>query len=1740
MIYLYKDKIIRIEWSIYRGTSRVLEDFSRALVKVFLIGPKEKYFVNATAEGGKLLIDVPQGLPEGAYSLETIYVKNWNDLLPTSETVTPSCAPVPYRITRPGMRPNDHETIHPNDFHGNGRSLMRSRLDYVFAITSVPSETDTVESGENVTLNMKSSVASYGYDGLSAYETAVLHGKFEGTEGEWLEWTHERIVSDVKDLLDKLKSRDTRFVVKTQSQRDNLKDLREGDEVYVIDDGIAYILETENGKRTWKPCDYGTVTSKYILSLIAGMPGFVADRAIADEFGKRIVDEYLTREAVRNYMNEVFNDLFINNPPTIMDGMITVDMLSDAVKQLIGFGPIVNFPDDEFLTTKGGRITPKDRNYDPNNYSGMGRKILRKNMVNGVNVLTQRMMSCPNTVYVITYDYSLRGQEITVPDNCVLEFEGGKIDYGIIVGNNTKIISSDKNVIFGLGITISGNWNITDIYDGWFSFNNSEKFISNDIIKNILALGNDNVNNTIHFEADRTYYFELPYKGRANLGDDVRPDYWKLNTEEYAFLRIFTGITSNTHLIFNNTLQMIPTNQGAYYIFHIESKENIQISGVGSINGDAKDHLYTDPFAGQTYYGEWGHIFNIRSCNNIVIKDVTLAYAFGDAIGLGNVGLNVDGNKGCLAATKNVTIDGVKVLYARRNGISLGGNNYSISNVYFEGCGSEAIRGIAPKAAIDFENDYTEIDPSGVCTNVVMSNCKFKDNAYDVSSTIRWDLGEVPTGQLVTINGCNFTAPLRLNKSRGLTFNDCHIVGISSHDNSISPWTVSEEWIFNNCNFDELNPYLVVSASDYKHQFNNCTYPENIQCQKIFRGTMAKTRAIKFSIPKPISVGELELVAICSNTSYNITWLPINITKYTIGTTNVMDIRDIKIEARTDSYPRFSMYKQTPVFSYINYNEDPDNINIYFTLGGNLAGDALENSTEVNVFLNSKTRYIVKEDPVPVEGVTVAGIYGGKWSEISAIKKTIINISDIPADVVFPSKEIYPNSSMEDLNQVTNLKSHRMGKQVYVTDSIYRQPAYWDSISLTWRTADGNRTLERSVTSTEALETLAAKLTESDRGYRVYTSVHSSYLIWDGIQWLNEDGSLYSNVKFINKFFTIERLNAAMSRNNVIYKIVGDIDLGGGELTIVNGCTLDFQGGSISNGTIIGNNTKIRAGIEKIFGDNILINGVWNCSEIYDTWFTKVDDSFVYLQNIFNLTSDNFLGNVHINQNHNIDIPSNAASIKPNSNTIINIKGNITVNPNEFTNYYVFRLIDKSNVIFTGGGSLIGDVETHTGTTGEWGHGIFIQGSNNVTISNLNLTKFWGDGIEVDKSTTNSYSSELYIRNLTISNNRRQGISLLSVKNVFIDNCIIYGIGSINGTNPKGAIDIEPEGDDIAENVFITNCIEYSNGLGITAHNTIKNIIVDNCTCLSSQGIWHTGDITFKNCSFGRYFNLEGDIIRFVNCDMPITNVISSNYVEINGCTFRSKASFDSVSDKIALLVFNYSDAAIAKTCKVRVRNSSFDNTKEGTSSIPLVRKALAKNMGDKDVVFEKCSFKNVLSYLYGAIQYGDYYNCLFEVPTLALQLYADKIIKLVGNTIVKNDTAIDIAIIIIESITKNFDDNSVVLSLMGNSFQYSGVSIIDIIPTNVNDKIVSFINNSFSTRYISEEATLYINLKNKFDNFYFSTSRLDYNQYAGMTNQEGTPSVNNAGQLFYDSTLKKMKLWNGSAWVNLDGTTLS
>ncbi len=96
--------------------------------------------------------------------------------------------------------------------------------------------------------------------------------------------------------------------------------------------------------------------------------------------------------------------------------------------------------------------------------------ILKKNLVNGVNTLTQEMMSAINTKYVIKYDYVL-GENINVPDNCILEFDGGSISANgsndTITGANTSI-QAELVKIFNTNLTITGTWNIAEAYPEWF------------------------------------------------------------------------------------------------------------------------------------------------------------------------------------------------------------------------------------------------------------------------------------------------------------------------------------------------------------------------------------------------------------------------------------------------------------------------------------------------------------------------------------------------------------------------------------------------------------------------------------------------------------------------------------------------------------------------------------------------------------------------------------------------------------------------------------------------------------------------------------------------------------------------------------------------------------------------------------------------------------------------------------------------------------------------------------------------------------------------------------------------------------------------------------------------------------------------------------------------------------------------------------------------------------------------
>lgn len=114
--------------------------------------------------------------------------------------------------------------------------------------------------------------------------------------------------------------------------------------------------------------------------------------------------------------------------------------------------PIFVKEDDEDivgdLQTDGVKLLKfADKEYNASKFSGLGRVYLRKNIVNGKNVLTQEMINKTNTIYIIQYDYDLNNKEINIPENCTLDFQGGSLKNGTIVLNNT-LISANLYQIF--------------------------------------------------------------------------------------------------------------------------------------------------------------------------------------------------------------------------------------------------------------------------------------------------------------------------------------------------------------------------------------------------------------------------------------------------------------------------------------------------------------------------------------------------------------------------------------------------------------------------------------------------------------------------------------------------------------------------------------------------------------------------------------------------------------------------------------------------------------------------------------------------------------------------------------------------------------------------------------------------------------------------------------------------------------------------------------------------------------------------------------------------------------------------------------------------------------------------------------------------------------------------------------------------------------------------------------------
>lgn len=183
--------------------------------------------------------------------------------------------------------------------------------------------------------------------------------------------------------------------------------------------------------------------------------------------------------------------------------------LKSAVKggYVTGAGDII---DDEHGITQDvlNSAILEEKIYTPDNFSGMGRVVLKKNILNGVNTLTQDMFykgevgsrePNTNTIFVIQYDFTL-GEDITIPEGCVLEFDGGSLNNGTVVGQNTSIKISQTPVF--KGIEISGTFYDNTVCADWFEWSENPED-NTKLFENITSIS--------HFVifGSRTYYLKL-------------------------------------------------------------------------------------------------------------------------------------------------------------------------------------------------------------------------------------------------------------------------------------------------------------------------------------------------------------------------------------------------------------------------------------------------------------------------------------------------------------------------------------------------------------------------------------------------------------------------------------------------------------------------------------------------------------------------------------------------------------------------------------------------------------------------------------------------------------------------------------------------------------------------------------------------------------------------------------------------------------------------------------------------------------------------------------------------------------------------------------------------------------------------------------------------------------------------------------------------------------------------------
>ena len=287
-IYFSQGVVSKVVWSIMKGSSGVPEDFSRAVVKVWLISEDDKINASAetTVEDGKIVIDLSAVnhsidyplLPANVYSMKALW---WKD--------------------------------------ENMQKLSVAEVHNAFAVTSYQEEA-TPFTGDELTIRVKSPAATYGYDGLSAYEIACMRGTTTAlSEKEYV----QVLTIQVEEVHIAEQAITTPKLADGAVTTDKIQDFDDSatDQTGVTTDKLA-----DSAVTTPKIADTSVTTDKVVDAAVTTPK--IADGAVTTA---KILDGNVTRDKINT--SAVATEKIANEAVTtakIADGAVTTAKLADG------------------------------------------------------------------------------------------------------------------------------------------------------------------------------------------------------------------------------------------------------------------------------------------------------------------------------------------------------------------------------------------------------------------------------------------------------------------------------------------------------------------------------------------------------------------------------------------------------------------------------------------------------------------------------------------------------------------------------------------------------------------------------------------------------------------------------------------------------------------------------------------------------------------------------------------------------------------------------------------------------------------------------------------------------------------------------------------------------------------------------------------------------------------------------------------------------------------------------------------------------------------------------------------------------------------------------------------------------------------------------------------------------------------------------------------------------------------